>query len=758
MNPVLGTVSSTAGVRPPPSTGDALDQFRKAMMDAGITPPDLLEADGRLHRFASDRRRGDDSGYYLLHLDGLPAGMFGCWRAGIRQTWHAESDRTFTPEERRQHRERIEAMRRQRQADEAERQRRTADWAQRIWHDSTPGDAHPYLVRKAVKSYGLRASGYELLVPMATDGEIVNVQRITPDGEKKFLPGGRVRGCYFAIGKPDSLLCVVEGYATGASVHEATGAAVAIAFSAGNLLAVAKGLRAKFPDVRIVICGDHDASGTGQHAALEAARAVGGLVAIPSTEGNDWNDVHRTEGLDGVRAGIEAAREPDAEPNGETDAQIGADAGEQSTDAPGDPAPWPEPLAKEAYHGIIGEIVDLIEPQTEADPAAILLQTLVAFGATVGRGPHVRVEGDQHHAALYAVIVGESSKARKGTSWGRVKQIFSGSKDWPGSVDGLSSGEGLKYHVRDPREEDQFDKKKHTTETVLVDPGVTDKRLLVVESEFAQALRQTARSGNTLSATVRAAWDTGELRTLTKNDPITATGAHVCIIGHITIPELRAELTQTDTANGFANRFLFALVKRSKLLPFGGEPLDPDVLADLAARLNQAIEHACTLHEVRMTEAARTIWASLYPELSQSRPGLLGAVTARSEPQTLRLALIYALADCSSMIDAQHLIAALAVTKYAQQSATYIFGDSLGDPVADELLEALRRAGDEGLSRTAMRDLLGRHQRAERINAALELLATRGLARRTEMQTGGRPSEVWRAATKATKATKGGAA
>jgi hypothetical protein len=247
------------------------------------------------------------------------------------------------------------------------------------------------------------------------------------------------------------------------------------------------------------------------------------------------------------------------------------------------------------------------------------------------------------------------------------------------------------------------------------------------------------------------------MMTLTKNDPVVATGAHICVIGHITIPELRAELTATDTANGFANRFLFGLARRSKLLPFGGDLIDPDALVDVTLRLNRAIEHARTLQWVRMTEAARTIWAGLYAELSQPRPGLLGAVTARSEAQTLRLALIYALGDCSAVIDAPHLLAALAVIEYVQASAAYIFGDSLGDPVADDLLAALRRAGDEGLTRTAIRDLFKRHQRGERVTAALDLLVSRGLALKAEEQTGGRPSEVWRAATKATKATKGGA-
>ena len=743
-----------AGIAERPFTGnDVIGQFRAAMFAAGITPPDVIDADGRMHRFASDGRRDDDAGYYRLHLDGVPAGMFGCWRAGIKRTWHAESGREFTREEFREHRDRIEAMRRQRKAEEAERQRSTADSARRAWRDSTPAPRdHPYLVGKSIKCHGLRASGDELLVPMANGGEIVNLQRITPDGKKKFLPDGRVKGCYFGIGKPVGVLCIAEGYATGASIREATGHAVAVAFSAGNLRPVAETLRTKFPELRIIICGDRDASGTGQRAANEAARAVRGLVAVPQTEGADWNDIHKAEGFDAVRAGIEAAREPDGDPDaGEVEPQSSTKANFN------DPTPWPDPLAKEAYHGIIGEIVDLIAPQSEADPAAILLQTLVAFGATVGRGPHVKVEGDEHHGALYAVIVGESSKARKGTSWGRVRQIFSGTRDWPRVVEGLSSGEGLKYHVRDPREEEQYEKKTQRTETVLADPGVTDKRLLIVESEFAQALRQTARSGNTLSATVRSGWDTGCLMTLTKNDPVVATGAHICIVGHITIPELRAELTATDTANGFANRFLFGLARRSQLLPFGGDPIDSDALADVIARLNRAIAHARTLHWVHMTESARAIWAGIYAELSQSRPGLLGAVTARTEAQALRLALIYALSDCSGVIDAQHLMAALAVIEYAQQSAAYIFGDSLGDPVADDLLVALRRAGDGGLTRTGIRDLFRRHQRAERVTAALELLASRGLAYMAEEQTGGRPTEVWRAATKATKATKGDA-
>jgi hypothetical protein len=406
---------------------------------------------------------------------------------------------------------------------------------------------------------------------------------------------------------------------------------------------------------------------------------------------------------------------------------------------------WPEPLSDVGYYGLAGEIVREIEPQTEADPAAILPQVLVSFGALVGRGPHYLVEGDEHHSNLDLLLVGETSKARKGTAWGRVREIFAKVTEWPNVVDGLSSGEGLKWAVRDSIRRTERDKKTGFSEEVETDPGISDKRLLVVESEFAQVLRQAARAGNTLSATIRCAWDSGTLRTLTKNDPVTATGAHICIVGHITADELRAELTQTDSANGFANRFLFMCVRRSKRLAFGGQPLAAQVVRKFAERIARAAGKARSLKAVGMTESAREVWQAVYPTLSEGYPGLLGAVTARAEAQCLRLALVFALMDEAEQINGPHLLAALAVWERAEASARHIFGAALGDPIADEILRALRVAGKAGLTRTAIRDLFKRHQTAERIGAALDLLSRRNLAR-CEIQSaeGGRPSELWR--------------
>jgi hypothetical protein len=246
---------------------------------------------------------------------------------------------------------------------------------------------------------------------------------------------------------------------------------------------------------------------------------------------------------------------------------------------------WPQAMAPDASYGIAGEIVKALEPHTEADSAALLVQVLVATGVLIGRSPYVQVEGDRHCPNLFELLTGETSKGRKGTSWGRVRSIFERVHSWPRVVSGLSSGEGLKWQVRDPRSAMVKDKKSGETRMEVVDEGVADKRLLVIEPEFAQVLRVVARHGNTLSSTTRTAWDTGTLATLTKNDPVTATDAHIAIIGHITIDEVRAELTQTDTANGFANRFLFVCVKRSKCLPFSGGDLPERVAADFGPSL-----------------------------------------------------------------------------------------------------------------------------------------------------------------------------
>jgi hypothetical protein len=399
-----------------------------------------------------------------------------------------------------------------------------------------------------------------------------------------------------------------------------------------------------------------------------------------------------------------------------------------------------------AYHGLAGKVVRTIEPHSEADRVALLLGSLTAVGNVIGRSPYYQVESDRHRANLFVCLVGETGKARKGTSYGRVRSVVQVADDrWNTDriTGGLSSGEGLIYAVRDPVE--KWNAKTKESETI--DSGVADKRLLVTEPEFAGVLAVAERQGSTLTQLIRRAWDGDKLQTLTRNSPLSATDAHISIIGHITEDELRARLTRTDAANGFANRFLFALVRRSKLLPFGGELPDSKIL-ELGECLKVVIEKAKRIGRVFMTETARAKWAAVYKELSAGRPGLLGAVTARAEAQTVRLALLYALLDESQradtvQIDLPHLTAATALWEYCEASAAHIFGQALGDPVADEIMVALRQAGSTGMTRTAIRDLFGRNKSGDRIGAALALLMRMGRARVQSTTTGGRPCETW---------------
>jgi hypothetical protein len=406
---------------------------------------------------------------------------------------------------------------------------------------------------------------------------------------------------------------------------------------------------------------------------------------------------------------------------------------------------WPV-MDDAAYHGFAGEVVETIKPHSEADPVAILIQFLICGGNVIGRTAYYQVESDRHHANLFGVLVGQSAKARKGTSLGRVNAIVKVADErWADErmKSGLSSGEGLINEVRD--EIKHWNAKEQAWQNV--DPGVNDKRLMVVEPEFAGALAVADRHGNTLSPLIRKAWDGAKLNTLTKNSPLSATGAHISIIGHITEEELRSCITRTEMANGFANRFLFALIKRSRDLPFGGNLTDSAILK-LGEQLREIVAAAQSVGRVTWIEAAAVHWARVYSALSAGQSGLLGAITARGEAQVIRLAMIYALLDNSTQIDISHLKAGLAVWEYCEASAAHIFGDALGDPVADEILRALQQAGSAGVTRTAIRDLFGRHGSANRIGAALALLMTKGRAKREMRETAGRPSEIWFATAK----------
>jgi hypothetical protein len=276
-----------------------------------------------------------------------------------------------------------------------------------------------------------------------------------------------------------------------------------------------------------------------------------------------------------------------------------------------------------------------------------------------------------------------------------------------------------------------------------VDEGVADKRLLVVEEEFARVLQSAQREHNTLSAVFRQAFDSENLRVLTKNNPAEATGAHISTIGHITKQELARKLTDTECANGFANRILWVCVRRSKELPEGGNAHLLD-FSDIEAQLKKAVTFSRTCGELRRDTEAREFWRSTYHDLSAAKPGLFGAVTSRAEAYAVRLSLIYAVLDCAEFIRTEHLYAALAAWRYCEDSARYIFGESVGDADADAILAGLRAAGPSGLTRTEVNErIFKRNRNSADIHRALSVLAECGLADMRTSPTSGRAAEVW---------------
>ena len=409
---------------------------------------------------------------------------------------------------------------------------------------------------------------------------------------------------------------------------------------------------------------------------------------------------------------------------------------------------WPM-LGAAAYYGLAGKVVNTILPHTEADPAAMLLQYLVSFGNVVGRQPYCIADGAEHYPVLYLLLAGPTATGRKGTSAQRVRPIFDiAAPDWVSNniASGLSTGEGILHAIRDP----VYGTDKKTGAQIILDAGVIDKRILFDEREFSAVLDRMQRPGNSVETIIREAWDCPRLqRTTTKTSPTRATNPHVSIVAHITIEEIRKKLNQTSMANGFANRFLYACARRSKVLPFGGTVSKDDM--DLLGHATlEAITATHAIALVTMTAAAADLWARVYGKLTAELPELIGGIISRGNAQTLRLALLYALLDRRSEIDRVHLEAALAVWSYSEASARSIFGDSTGDPVADTILRMLRGAGAAGASRTAIINHLGRNTSIDRIDIALGLLLAAGKVRR-EMRAPlsglGRPAEMWFATT-----------
>ena len=282
-------VTQPGGVNRGIVRGSMLD----AMCGAGLVPhkPLDLQDDGKVHRFrVQGDKAGSTNGWYVLHSHPVTAGAFGSWKTGESHTWREATSKPPTAAERAALRQRMQAMQHARAVEQAAVHSAARERAQKLWSMARPAhDGHAYLQRKKIQAIGVRQLRASLLIPLRDSvGVLHSLQFIGEDGSKRFLTGGRMAGCYFAIGVPVDSLLLCEGYATAASLYRATGWACAVAFNCGNLLPVARALRQKFPRIRIVVCADNDIATPGNPGvtkATEAARAVRGYVATPRFKG-----------------------------------------------------------------------------------------------------------------------------------------------------------------------------------------------------------------------------------------------------------------------------------------------------------------------------------------------------------------------------------------------------------------------------------------------------------------------------------------
>lgn len=398
-----------------------LDSFRQAMQAAGIEPPAELIPDGALHRFSSGGDHSKNS-WYALFSDEPAAGRFGCWKRGITESWCSKAYQNLNQTEKARYTANMEAAKKQREIELARIQVECCAWCTDRWKQGKDAtDQHPYLKRKGVNAYGLKMLRDSLMLPLYNAaGSIQGMQFIQPDGSKTFKTGTAKQGSYFCIGKPkDNTLLICEGYATGASLHQATGYAVAVAFDAGNLQPVAEALRQKYPDLRLIICADNDQwgdSNTGVIKATEAARAVTGWLTIANildiySKPTDFNDLHRLEGLEAVRQQVASAKE----------LRFTKVADEVKPDTEPEPLPLTRPLQAndpfpvDSLPLVMRAAIKRVHEVVQA-PLDMICQSFLA-AATLAVQPHadVLIDGRRFPLSNNFVAVGESGERKSAT-------------------------------------------------------------------------------------------------------------------------------------------------------------------------------------------------------------------------------------------------------------------------------------------------------------------------------------------------------
>ena len=382
------------------------------------------------------------------------------------------------------------------------------------------------------------------------------------------------------------------------------------------------------------------------------------------------------------------------------------------------PSPQLDPSA---LYGLAGKFVELACKNSEASPVAVLITFLARFAAEAGSEIFYNVGDTKHYARIFAVLVGDSSKSRKGTSAGPVKRLFEGISKIRTSPGPLSSGEGLIAAVEDNNK---------------ANPS---KCLFILDSEFGSALDCGKRDGNILSTVIRNFWDDGKAEPLTKYNKISATKAHLGIVTHITNYELNLKLGKTEPLNGFANRFLWVHTSRAGIV---AKPvlIPKENLEIIQTKIEQILLKMENYNEITMGNEATEIWHQVYPALSDDHPGLTGCIINRAEAQVTRLAMIYCLLDAESIISKNHLMAALALWKYCEASANYIFHSWGSNPDLNKIIDALKTGSK---TTTELHNVFGNHKNKVQLGNLLEDLIKEGRVVKSKILTTGAPQYIY---------------
>lgn len=735
---------------------DTFSQFRDALAAYDLNPPDII-ADGKIHRFdATDDKHGAKSAWYVLHDDGLPAGSFGNWKTSDSGTWSSKAPANQSPIERQQHQARIQQAREQAEAAKLAQQIETAKRCTELWNNATEAsEDNPYLKRKGIKPYGLREfkDSQTLIIPIRDEvAHITSLQFIDKDGGKKFKSGGRIEGCYYSFGgKPSDTVLICEGFATGASLHIATGYPVAVAFNAGNLEAVAKILRGKLPTIRLILCADNDrfksTGNKGLTSASKAAQAVSGLLAVPqfssdTNEPTDFNDLHQIEGLATVKAAIDGA--------------INAEAIQSSTEQTG----WPEPeaLARsttaapypvEALPKLIRLAVEEVQGFTKAPLAMVACSALANLSLAAQAHYDVqRAEKLTGAISLYFLVIAESGE-RKSTCDGIFSnairhyetqqqedakpaiQFYSAEKSiWEATRSGLLDAikQDAKAKKKDGLSADQLERELHNHEKKEPTPPRVPRLIYsdATPEALTYSLGKIWPSGGIISseagavfgshgmgkdsqmrtlANLNQLWDATKLTFDRRGESYTVEGARLTMSLQVQESALMEFFNKTGTlarGTGFLARFLMAHPESTQgTRRFSEPPENMPALADFHQQINRILQTPAPINDrggldavmLTLSPDAKEAWVKFHDAIEEGlgKGGELQDVrdvASKIADNAARLAaLFHAIDNGIGAISLEHFESASIIAAWHLNEALRFFGELA---LPEELADAVR--------------------------------------------------------------------